>query len=561
MCGIEAIVPKHIGSISSIKNMQNVAEQINSAITNRGESSCGLTVINTEPNNNNLSRIRYEGHFADAEAIQAFYKGIKTPQKMIAQARFTTNGDGTLLNAQPIVVYADGSGNDKQIEVFNGDNIHPPYAKDSFKGNNVLTLAHNGEIGIPKKDKIFSERGYFFDDSEDKSDSMLLAAYLFSGLIENDGDLAKTMKEAINDVNGTYSFIADANVDGFEGLFAYRCGRRPLAIADTPDFFALASETGHLINSGIHSENVRMIEPGMLHTFIYENDIILHETEKITDNPNPYCFFEGPVYLQDHTSYSDPLPPQMFDPDFIEVLNGNIEMEYYIPSKEAIEKSQKNHSCMTARELIGQWLFRLRGDEIPEQYRTGAGVPRSGLSVMGGLSLEAIKNNRGITLGEYISINEQYKRSNGQTPRDFLKDQKDREENRPEKLLYRDMPENIIIGEDSVVTGRNILDVIKNCKDKGAENIILIVGSPPIINACYDGINMKYGHQFPQKLYPDIAEQEIYDRVVNHLDLFERDAAEYLGIEKVIYMPVKPIEMLLGPAYAYGCVGGSRCSC
>ncbi|NOQ37280.1 hypothetical protein GQ472_00190 [archaeon] len=536
---------------SSIYNMPQTAKDIHLSLTERGTSSCGLTGIENEPNNQLLSRMRYEGHFADAKAMQKFYEGIKKFQKLVFQTRFTTNGEDSLLNAQPIIVYADD--NDESINVFNGSNIHPPYAKDRFEGNNVLCLAHNGEIRIPKKDKIFSERGYFFDDSENQSDSMLLASYLLSGLMENEGDVAKTMKDARNDVRGTYSIIADANIEGFEGLFAYRCGRRPLAIAKTDDFFALASETGHLVSSGIEDEYVKTIESGVLHTLIYENDLISHKTKKITDKPNPYCFFEGPVYLKNHLSVCDPLPPQMFDPSFIEVLKGKLKIEDYNPSEDAINKSQKNHPCMTARELIGQWLFRLRGDEIPEAYKTISGVPRSGLSVTQGFSMESILQGNPILNRELITAIE--------LRRDFLNDQKEREKTRPKKLEYRDMPDYLILGEDSVVTSRNIIDAIENCYDKDAEKIIVIVGSPPIIKACDNGINMKYGHQFPQKLYPDMPEQWINNRVVNNLDLFEKDAAKYLGIEKVIYMPLKPIEMLLGPAYSYGCVGGGGCSC
>ncbi|MCK5062692.1 MAG: hypothetical protein KAR23_02080, partial [Candidatus Aenigmarchaeota archaeon] len=343
------------------------------------------------------------------------------------------------------------------------------------------------------------------------------------------------------------------NVDGFEGLFAYRCGRRPLAIAETDEFFAFASETGHLVSSGIDDEYVKTIEPGVLHTLIYENDLISHKTKKITDKSNPHCFFEGPVYLQNHLSVCDSLPPQMFDPSFIEVLKGKLKIEDYNPSEDAINKSQKNHPCMTARELIGQWLFRLRGDEIPEAYSTIAGVPRSGLSVADGFSMESIIQGHPILNRELITAIE--------LRRDFLNDQKEREKTRPKKLEYRDMPDYLILGEDSVVTSRNILDVIENCYDKGVENIIVIIGSPPIIKACYDGINMKYGHQFPQKLYPGVSGSEIYNKVVNNLNLFEKDAAKYLGIEKVIYMPLKPMEMLLGPAYSYGCVGSSGCNC
>ncbi|MCK4808768.1 MAG: hypothetical protein KAS90_04050 [Candidatus Aenigmarchaeota archaeon] len=550
MCGIGAIVPKNIDS-TYINNISTTAKDIHLALTERGTSSCGLTVIENEQDPQSLRRMRYGGHFADATAMQKFYEVLNRPQKLLAQTRFTTNGEDSLLNAQPIIVYTDD--NDESINVFNGSNIHPPYAKDSFEGNNVLCLAHNGEIRIPKKDKIFSERDYFFDDSENQSDSMLLAAYLLSGLMENEGDLAKTMKDARNDVSGTYSIIADTNVDGFEGLFAYRCGRRPLAIAETDEFFAFASETGHLVSSGIEDEYVKTIEPGVLHTLIYENDLISHKTKKITDKPSLHCFFEGPVYLQNHLSVCDSLPPQMFDPSFIEVLKEKLKIEDYNPSEDAINKSQKNHPCMTARELIGQWLFRLRGDEIPEAYSTIAGVPRSGLSVADGFSMESIIQEVPIIKRELITAIE--------LRRDFLNDQKEREKTRPKKLEYRDMPDYLILGEDSVVTSRNILDVIENCYNKGVENIIVIIGSPPIMKACYDGINMKYGHQFPQKLYPDVSGSEIYNKVVNNLNLFEKDAAKYLGIEKVIYMPLKPIEMLLGPAYSYGCVGSSGCNC
>jgi len=552
MCGIGAIVPKNLDS-TYINNISTTAKDIHLALTERGTSSCGLTVIESEKDQQSLRRIRYGGHFADATAMQKFYEVLNRPQKLLAQTRFTTNGEDSLLNAQPIIVYTDGNENDRCIEVFNGPNIHPPYAKDSFEGKNTLCLAHNGEIRIPRKDNIFSERDYFFDHSENQSDSMLLAAYLLSGLIENEGDLAKTMKDARNDVKGTYSIIADANAGGFDGLLAYRCGRRSLAIAETDDFFALASETGHLQKGDIDNEHIRMIESGILHTFKYEGNSLLHQEERITENTNRHCFFEGPVYLQNHLSVCDSLPPQMFDPSFIEVLKGKLKIEDYNPSEDAINKSQKNHPCMTARELIGQWLFRLRGDEIPEAYSTIAGVPRSGLSVADGFSMESIIQEVPIIKRELITAIE--------LRRDFLNDQKEREKTRPKKLEYRDMPDYLILGEDSVVTSRNILDVIENCYDKGVENIIVIVGSPPIIKACYDGINMKYGHQFPQKLYPDVSGSKIYNKVVNNRNLFEKDAAKYLGIEKVIYMPLKPIEMLLGPAYSYGCVGSSGCNC
>ncbi len=554
MCGIGAVIPKRNNLKTSAMNKK--ARKINNSLTSRGNSSSGVVVINSNPFNYYLNRARSNCSFEDSEPLQEFYKSLTKSHPILAHTRFITDGGSDIKNAQPLIAY---SSDGESINIFNEIETSGNYVNDTFHQGNSLCLVHNGEITIPKIDDILSSRGHTHNPEDSESDSNLLTAYLLSSLIENDSSIVEAMKEIENDVSGSYSLIGAANTENFNGFFAYTDGRRCLAIAETPDFFAVASETEHLIGVGINKKYVHMMEPGELYTFEYNYGRVKYNKHHITDNIKPGCFFEDPVYLRMHTSACNPLPPQIFDPKFISVLNGTIPIENYIPSEEAVAKSKQTHACMCARELIGQWFFRLRGDEIPKEYKTIVGVPKSGLSFKDGIVMESGEPGNHLVIGrQLIDVNPVYK--NESCPRSFLSPQDEREENPIEKLIYRKMPDYVILSEDSIVTGTTIKDVIKKCYENGAKHIILTVGSPQIIYPCRDGINMKDGRQFAQQMYPDKTPPEIRDLVVNNLASFEEDAAKYLGIDKVMYMPLKPLELLLGKRYSFGCVGGTPCS-
>lgn len=558
MCGIGGFFSKNPELDTERHNAKTAKQRfdIYTLLSNRGAGSNGCVGTNG-PEMNDFERIREQGSIAETLHTEEICSVLKGSNMNIFHTRFPTNGgEEDLSNVQPIIAYLSGD----EIKIFDGGNGNQ-FSQDIFSGGNVLALAHNGEIRIPKSEDIFSNYGFEANIPENRSDSTLLAAYLLAAIKSTEGDMKKAMKLLHKEVAGAYSIVAVTDIkDVFKGAFAYSEGTHPLAIAETPDFFAVASETGHLTSAQIGISNVKLIASGALHTFAWSDELygtLVHNTETITNRTNPSCFFEGPIYLQDVSSLCGGLPPQVFDKKFFHYLQNPEEISDYEPTKAAKMQASKPHTSKEIREILGQWFYMIRGRDIPEECTNITGVPKSGISFANGIAQESQENgNRKMRHEETMTINPLYMKANI-CPRDFLDSQKKRTKNDVPKFIFYEMPEQIMLCDDSIVTGLTLKKIITEVRQYGAKKIYVASASPPVIGSCISGVNMKDGHRMTNTIYPEEDYRALCKLVLDDLKNLEEGAAEFLGADNVLYMPLRAMELLLGPKYALSCVGGT----
>jgi amidophosphoribosyltransferase len=171
----------------------------------------------------------------------------------IGHTRYSTAGDSSLLNAQPILI-------------------------DCNKGN--LALAHNGNLTNAREvRRRLEHRGSIFQTTSDTEVIVHLVARSSSR------NLASALADALNQVEGAYSLVLLSP----DELFAIRDPRgfRPLALGRMGETWLVASETCAF--DLLDAEYIRDIEPGeMLRISAGGLESIHFAPEK----PHQYCIFE-----------------------------------------------------------------------------------------------------------------------------------------------------------------------------------------------------------------------------------------------------------------------------
>jgi amidophosphoribosyltransferase len=203
---------------------------------------------------------------SDGTDLQA-YKGmglvqeIFTPEVMerlpgslsIGHTRYSTAGDTTLINAQPVVI-------------------------DCNKGK--LALAHNGNLtNALEWRRRLEHRGSIFQTT---SDTEVIVHLIAKSAAKN---LAGALADALNQVEGAYSLVVMTR----DELYAVRDPRgfRPLSLGRLDGAWAIASETCAF--DLIEAEYVREVEPGeMVRISRGGIESIRFAPEK----PHQHCIFE-----------------------------------------------------------------------------------------------------------------------------------------------------------------------------------------------------------------------------------------------------------------------------
>jgi amidophosphoribosyltransferase len=171
----------------------------------------------------------------------------------IGHTRYSTAGDSSLLNAQPILI-------------------------DCNKGN--LALAHNGNLTNAREvRRRLEHRGSIFQTTSDTEVIVHLVARSSSR------NLAGALADALNQVEGAYSLVLLSP----DEMFAIRDPRgfRPLALGRMGETWLVASETCAF--DLLDAEYIRDVEPGeMLRISAGGPESIHFAPEK----PHQYCIFE-----------------------------------------------------------------------------------------------------------------------------------------------------------------------------------------------------------------------------------------------------------------------------
>jgi amidophosphoribosyltransferase len=171
----------------------------------------------------------------------------------VGHTRYSTAGDTSLMNAQPIVI-------------------------DCNKGK--LALAHNGNLtNAGKLRRTLEHRGSIFQTTSDTEVIVHLVAR------SSAHNLQGALGDALNQVEGAYSLLVLTR----EEMYAIRDphGFRPLSLGRLGEAWMVASETSAFDLVG--AEYVREIEPGELVRISRSGLESLHFAP---EKPHQYCVFE-----------------------------------------------------------------------------------------------------------------------------------------------------------------------------------------------------------------------------------------------------------------------------
>ncbi len=307
-------------------------------------------------------------------------------------------------------------------------NVQPFFFRTSI---GRLAIAHNGNLtnatAIRRELEI---AGSIFQSTSDTEVFMHLIAR------SQKQNLRERIAEAMAQVKGAYSLVVLSK----DRLFAIRdpFGFRPLVLGRRGNAHIVASET--CVFDLIEAEFLREVEPGE----IVEIDV----TQKISSyyplqkRKSAYCSFE-PIYFARPDSR----------------LFGSDEM-YYL------------------RRQIGHRLFK----EAPaKDAAIVIAIPDSGLPMAYGYAeASRLPFEMGLIRNHYV----------GRTfiePSQAIRDFGVRLKLNPVKRVLKDR--SVVVVDDSIVRGTTAAKIIKMLRRAGASKIHFRIGSPPITDPCYFGID------------------------------------------------------------------------
>ena len=217
------------------------------ALQHRGQESAGIA----SSDGVDIHAYKAVGHVQEifTPRVLAQLKG----DAAIGHTRYSTAGDSTLLNAQPIVI-------------------------DCSKGK--IAVGHNGNLtNAPEFRRRLEHRGSIFQTT---SDTEVIVHLVARSAARN---LASALADALGQVEGAYSLLVLAR----DEMYAIRDPRgfRPLVLGRIDGFWVVASETCAF--DLIDAEYVREIEPGEMVRVSRSGVESIHF---VAEKPQQHCIFE-----------------------------------------------------------------------------------------------------------------------------------------------------------------------------------------------------------------------------------------------------------------------------
>ncbi len=292
----------------------------------------------------------------------------------------------------------------------------------------VLALGHNGNLtNASEIRKALEARGAIFHSSTDSEAILHLLAHASS-------DFDEALVEALKKVEGAYSLLILTR----DQMIACRDphGFRPLVLGKLGNSYVVSSETTAL--SLIKASYIREIEPGEI-VFIREG--VLKSVKALPRLSSARCVFEL-VYFSRPDS----------------VVFGK--------------------SVQAVRQELGKFLAR-QMREVKADFVMP--VPDSGVPAALGFSRESqIPFEVGLVRSHYIS-------------RTFIRPSQEMREMAVDLKLSPVSEalkgKKVILIDDSIVRGTTSRKIARSLREAGALEIHMGITSPPIVSACYYGID------------------------------------------------------------------------
>ena len=362
--------------------------------------------------------------------------------------------------------------------------------KDEYKlleecqpfSNSEFGIAHNGNIPFIQKIKE-----YYKMECGNNSDTYILMKFM-ELIKEKYNDMGELLKYIIHTVTGSYALIVITK----NKIYALRdrYGIRPLTImrSKLDKTLCVASET-IAVDKNVY-DTIRTINPGEIITIDHqlEFDTIYQYSDTI---PN-FCSFEY-IYFMHHQSVHE---------------NIHVELTRYKLGYELglMESHILNHNVV-----------------IP--------IPNSSIPSASGFA-DAIDSN----IKQYIVKNESSKRTF------ILPTENERKIACSKKFNFVNCDElankNIYLIDDSIVRGTTIKYVIEQLKKFNPKTINVRIPSPPVVGACYYGIDMSTTNEL----------------IINNKDI--NSIENELGITSLGYLSVDLMKNVFGHQVCTSCFTG-----
>lgn len=238
------------------------------ALQHRGQESCGIAVTDT---NGPKGRVdSHKGMGLVNEIFDAKILGNLKGNLGVGHTRYSTAGESTLSNAQPLVLnYAKGT----------------------------LALAHNGNlINANALRRELSQTGAIFQTTIDTE----TIAYLIARERLVTGSVEEAVSRAVSKLEGAYSLV----ITSPRKLIAARDphGFKPLCLGKRDNTYIFASESCAL--DTIDAEFIRDVKPGEIVTVEADGTIHSDMSHALPENKEARCVFEY-IYFARPDSYID----------------------------------------------------------------------------------------------------------------------------------------------------------------------------------------------------------------------------------------------------------------
>lgn len=438
MCGLVGIFTKEK------ENAATYAVNLLLRLQHRGQDGAGVTVLGP---NQNFETCRGLGL---VDVALSEWTQLPPSRLALAHTRYATTGTGGVAELQPFV-----------------------------KGSPKLAMAHNGNIV-----NVAEIVEKFHLIQENPSDLDVLQQIF---LRNQDKGFETAVQGIFDEFNGSYSVVG-LEQDGV--LFGFRdpYGLRPLYFAETPELYALASETTAL--TVIDPKNFVELQPGEWIRISKEGvQRGMIDSKRNLKKEKRFCMFEV-VY------FSSP------------------------------QSEIKEQSIYRLRFNMGVALARLIQRALPvsvrirEKFDYVVPVPETSRA-----AAIAVAETLGVSYREYLVKNPYVSRTF------ILNRQEDRIKALKNKLSLigpEIKGQNILLVDDSVVRGNTSRLMAERLREAGAKTVSLASTCPPIRYGCFYGID-----------FPDPNEL-----VANNRDLAE--IAEALGVDSLYYLDENSLQTAIG---------------
>lgn len=346
------------------------------------------------------------------------------------------------------------------------------------KGKYALSIGHNGNL--PDITNLRRELG---EKKRTISDTPLVAQLLLKKRTQFDS-WEETLQDVLPQCNGAYTFVLltnDKTVFGIRDPY----GIRPLCLGKLPDGWIIASESVAL--DAVGAEFVRDIVPG--------------EIIKITKDGKLSSSFFG-----------EPKRPQYCIFEYI----------YFARPDSFLNGRRVRSGREASGVLLGERIKRkgLKPEVVIPVFESGYPSAKGVAKTLNVPLVDAI------TTSNYV----------GRTFIQPGQENRVKAVNGKHNIIPDDiLGKTVVVIDDSAVRLTTSKSLTQSLRDAGAKKIYMGIASPPVVNQCDLGIDMRKKKDLPASQFEN-----------KPLETIEKHIAEHINADAVIYLPIEDTAQAMG---------------